>query len=34
MLAPLLAEANHQHFLDAAAHRAAKVGVRLDPVED
>src|ERR1700722_16782666 len=30
----LLAEADHQHFLDAAAQRASKVSVRLDPVED
>src|SRR5580693_7159805 len=30
----LLAEANHQHLLDAAAQGATKVSVRLDPVED
>src|SRR5450755_3098352 len=30
----LLAETDHQHFLDAAAQRASKVSVRLDPVED
>src|ERR1700742_4923090 len=30
----LLAEANHQHLLDAAAQRSTKVSVRLDPVED
>src|SRR5580700_4635696 len=30
----LLAEADHQHFLDAAAQCAAKISVRLDPVED
>src|ERR1700688_3916485 len=30
----LLAEANHQHFLDAAAQRSTKISVRLDPVED
>src|SRR5882757_3197073 len=32
--AHLLAEANHQHLLDAAAQGATKVSVRLDPVED
>src|SRR5271156_6766610 len=30
----LLAKADHQHFLDAAAQRATKISVRLDPVED
>src|ERR1700752_5093496 len=32
--ADLLAEANHQHFLDAATQRSTKVSMRLDPVED